>query len=226
MGRNYIPTRDSLLVPFTTNFAEQLTAKFAQVGRTSADATAFAALNTAWVNAYATAIEPSTRTRSAIQLKDAAKRACVSKLRELGALIQKFSGTTDALRVDFGLLIPDPRTPIPAPSVPPVLEVIDRLGTDVTIRLHDGTARRSRPKGVQGARVYSFVGATPPTEPSEWFEEGQTTRADVLLNFSNTLPAGTKVWLLAAWYNPRGQIGPACSPVSTVLAGGAYSLAA
>ncbi len=35
-----------------------------------------------------------------------------------------------------------------------------------------------------------------------------------------SLPAGTKVFLSAFWFNNRKESGPACTPVSTLLQGG------
>jgi hypothetical protein len=225
MPSNFVPTRESLLVTFTNNFSEQLTAKFAQVGRLATDATAFAALNTVWANAYSVAIEPVTRTKSTVAAKNAAKRACVAKLRELSALIQKFSGTTDALRADFGLNPPKQRSPIGIPTEIPKILVFERVGEKVYIRLLDASDRRTMPVGVQGARVFTYVGPTPPASVDDWRNEGQTTRSEVELEFNN-VPAGSTVWVTAAYYNPRGQLGTACNPISTVIAGGALQIAA
>jgi hypothetical protein len=225
MYTDFVPNRESQLVSFTNNFGEQLTSKFAQVGRLSTDATAFAALNTAWVNAYAVAVEPATRTKSAVAAKNAAKRACVAKLRELAGLIQKFSGTTDALRADFGLPVPKQRSPIPVPTAIPNVEVTRRYGNTVIARLSDASGKFAKPKGVQGARVFTFVGPTPPTNPDQWRNEGQATRTEVELVFEGT-SAGDVVWICAAWYNPRGQLGPGSAPISTNIAGGSMSLAA
>jgi len=223
---DYLPDREADLVPYTNNFGTKLTAAPTTVGCTAAQATAFAALNTAWVTAYAVASAPATRTKDTIQTKNTAKKACVANLRQLAGIIQKYPGTTDTLRAQFGLTIPKERSPIPVPTNIPVLEVTKRYGTTVIIRLHDGTAERSKPAGVQGARVYTFVGATPPADVSAWYEQGQTTRTDVEIQFPFATAPGTTVWFAAAWYNPRGQLGPGCAPVSTVLAGGAMLLAA
>jgi hypothetical protein len=225
MPADFKPNREADLVGFTTNFSNQLSAKFELVGRSAADASTFADLNSAWVSAYNTANEPSTRTPPAIQGKNAAKAACVDKLRELVGLIQKFRGTTDALRRDFGLPIRKKKTPIPIPSNIPTAEVVKRYGQTVVVRLHDGSRRRAKPTGVAGARVYTFVGTSAPTDPGEWFFERQATTTEVTLHFDASLAPGTKVWITAQWYNPRGQVGQASPAISTVLAGGTTSLA-
>ena len=43
--------------------------------------------------------------------------------------------------------------------------------------------------------------------------EGSTSRTLVDVDFPITLPAGTRVWFTAYWFNPRLQAGPACNPV-------------
>jgi hypothetical protein len=140
----------------------------------------------------------------------------------LSKIIQGHSTVTAAQKVDLGLNVPAPHTPIGAPTTPPVLEVRERLGTWMRILLHDGSGTsRAMPDGVQGARVYSFIGPSAPVDINAWVLEGQTTRAFVDLQFPPTAVAGTVVWLTAQYYNPRGETGPACSPVQTVIAGGA-----
>lgn len=224
MYRDFLPRRDSELVAYTSNFAQQLTAKFAQVGRTQGDATAFAALNSAWVAAYNAAYDPETRTRGTVAAKDDAKRACVAKLRELAGLIQKFSGTTNQLRADFGLREQKQRSPIPVPSTYPGVLVKARDGGAVNIRLSDlSTGRYTKPAGVQGARIFTFVGANPPASPDLMKDEGQATRTDIQIDFPG-VPAGSTVWICAAWYNPRGQLGPGSPLISTVIAGGAQGV--
>lgn len=226
MSTNFVPSREAELVAFTNNFAAKLTTSATLVGCTSAQAMAFITLNGDWVNSYAVANAPSTRTRDTIQTKNNAKKLCVANLRQLAGIIQKFPGTSNTLRAQFGLTIPAPRTPIPVPTVIPTIDILKRYGTTVIIRLHDGTSTKTFPAGVQGARVYTFTGAAAPTDPDAWKLEGQTTRGDVEVQFPLGTAPGTTVWFTAAFYNPRGQLGPGCAAVSTVLAGGSMSLAA
>jgi hypothetical protein len=93
--------------------------------------------------------------------------------------------------------------------------------------MHDGTGTtRGKPAGVQGASVFSYVGATPPVEVTGWTFQGNTTLTTIDVTFASTLPPGTVVWFTAFWYNPRAKAGPGCSPVSAILAGGGMAMAA
>ncbi len=226
MSTDFVPQRESELVTYTNNFGSKLSTLFASVGCTSAQSTNFATLNSNWTSSYAIATAPATRTRDTIITKNNNKKLCVANLRALAKIMQGYPGTTDALRAQFGITIPKPLAPIPAPTEIPLIEIRKRYGTTVFIRLQNEEGKNKKPPGVVGARVYSHVGTTFPPDPADWFLEGQATRHDVEVQFNAELPAGTTVWFTAAWYSQRGQLGPGCSPVSTVLAGGALQLAA
>ncbi|MFT3786731.1 MAG: hypothetical protein QM770_11285 [Tepidisphaeraceae bacterium] len=225
-SHDYIPMREADLALFTANFAAKLTANAVAVGCTAGQASAFSALNATWQNALAVSTAPATRTKDTITAKDLAKKNCVANLRQLARIIQAYPGTTDVLRDQFGLTVHSPRTPLPVPSQRPNVEVVNRAGTNIVIRLSDNAGKRTKPAGVQGARVYTFIGATPSTNPEDWRDEGQATRADIKLEFPPETPIGTTIYITAAWYNPRGQLGAACEPVKTFIAGGAMNMAA
>jgi hypothetical protein len=73
--------------------------------------------------------------------------------------------------------------------------------------------------------IYSFVGATPPSDPSEFKFEGTTTRTTFDVVFPSSLPGGAQVWLSACWANPRTQSGPSCPAVNAYLQGGSAAAA-
>jgi hypothetical protein len=226
MRSDFFPRRDADLAIFTTNFSEQLASKATQVGLLASDATLFAGLNSAWISALNIAKEPVTRTKPTIATKDEARAAVVAKLREYAARIQKFGGTTDTLRADFGLPIPKQRTPIPVPQEIPQIEIKRRVGTSIVLRLSEATGRRTKPAGVQSARIFTYVGPMVPTDPDLWKTEGVSSKTEIEIDFPSTLAPGTTVWITAAWSNPRGQLGIAAAPISTTIAGGGISMAA
>lgn len=135
---------------------------------------------------------------------------------------------TDAQKVELGIPPRATPSPIPAPSGWPTIEIIATIGSTLRIRLRDGAgASRGKPAGTSGASVFSFVGATAPTELSEWTFQGNTGRVnkiDVVL--PGDLAAGSKVWLTSFWFNGRKQSGPATPPISINLPGGGVSMTA
>ena len=122
------------------------------------------------------------------------------------------------MRSQLGLNVPSPRTPIAAPTAIPVVEVDERLGTNVRLRMHDGTSSRSRPKGVRSAKIYSHIGPTAPVDVDTWVYQGETTRALADITFDPATVPGTVVWFTCQWANPRGETGPgsAAAPTSPV----------
>src|SRR4051812_16650879 len=71
-----VPTKDSELVSFSTNFSTRITATPVVFGLTAGDATAYAALHTAFLAAYnavTTARDAGDRSKSLATAKDLAK---------------------------------------------------------------------------------------------------------------------------------------------------------
>jgi hypothetical protein len=165
----------------------------------------------------------------AVSEKNDAKATLIAQIRLLAGIVQRFPGTTNAMRIDLGLPTRNPEpTPVPAPSTAPLLEVKGVTARVVRLRLIDpaNPTRRGKPAGVQGAAVFSYIGATPPVSLSDWKFEGNATRTVIDVQFPDSLAPFTLVWLAACWFNPRAQSGPASTPVSTNLGAGLTSLAA
>ena len=220
---DFIPGRESELVTWSTNFDTLINADPLIYGLDIGQASAYAALHTAFVAAYQTANDPSTRTPSAIVSKDDAKDALITNARDLAAIVQSFPGTTDILRSDLGITVPDTEpTPIPPPANPPGIDIVSAVGRTVTLRLHDSLSptTRGKPDGVAGATVFSYVGTAAPVELDDWKFEGNTTLTKYDVNFDPEVANGAMVWFTAFWFNPRAQSGPAASPVSTNMPGG------
>lgn len=220
---DFLPSRESELVTWSTNFDTLITANPVIYGLDIAQAAAYAALHTAFVGAYQKANDPSRRTPSSIVSKNDAKDVLIASARDLAGIVQNFPGITDVLRSDLGITVPDTEpTPIPRPSDPPEIDIVSAIARTVRLRLHDfnSPTTRGKPHGVAGAAVFSFVGATAPVELEDWQFEGNTTRTIVDVDFAPEVANGATVWLTAFWFNPRAQSGPAAQPVSTNIPGG------
>jgi hypothetical protein len=222
MSTNFLPTRDALLLDWSSNFNTKITASPTTYGLTAAQATAYGTLNTAFSSAYTTATAPSTRTRGTVAAKNAARATLKANARLLARIVQATASVTAQQKIDLGLT---PRDVIPSPINPPteapVIEIVAALGRTIKLNLRTvGSDRRGKPNGVQGASLFSFVGAAAPADLSDWMFEGSTTRTSFDVEFAPTIPAGSQVWLTAFWFNPRSQSGPACTPINAYIAGG------
>jgi hypothetical protein len=166
--------------------------------------------------------DPATKTRAKVAAKNTAKANLVNNLRILNRVAQANPALTDEQKVELGLPVYSARSPINPPTDVPVIELVSNAGRTTKLNLRTtGSDRRGRPGGVQGALVLSYVSDDqPPQDITLWKVEGLTTRTTFQVVWSSAIPAGSQVWLSAAWYNPRGQAGPACSPVNLYIAGG------
>jgi hypothetical protein len=194
MATNFIPSRGADLVNWSANFNTLIGATPTAYGLTTAQATAYGTAHTAYANAYSTATDPSTRTKSTIITKDVTRASLVALARQLARIIQANPAVTPAQKADLGLTVrevePSPR---PAPATPPDIDVISMMGSTVKIRLHDATtaSRRGKPEDVIGAAVFSFVGTAPPTDTGAWKFEGNTTKTHVDIVFGPSVPPGS-----------------------------------
>lgn len=224
---DFIPTTDEGKRTFGLNLSTKLTAAPTDYSITVAQAAAFQALFDSYDAALTTALEPSTRTPTAIVNKDLARDAMVQNARRLARIIQAAPSVTPGQKTDLGLPIHDEE---PTPSIPPQfapgVEIVSVTGRTVRVKLRDTqSTRRGKPDGVIAAVVISYQGDETPTAASNWRYEGSTGRMVSDVVFPDTLAAGAKVWISAFWLNDRKEAGPAATPLSTFLQGGAEAAA-
>ena len=70
---------------------------------------------------------------------------------------------------------------------------------------------------MKGAAVFSYVGATAPTDPSAYAFQGNTSLTNFNVTFADTVVPGSVVWITAMWFNTRAQSGPAAQPVQAII---------
>ena len=101
------------------------------------------------------------------------------------------------------------------------------MGNTVRIKLKDNEgSKRGKPAGCAGASVFSLVSPTQPTTPAGFRFEGNTSKNLTDIVFDDTLAPGTRVWIIAFWFNGKCQSGPSCAPLGTFLQGGIFNMAA
>jgi len=228
---NFLPTRESELVTFSTNFNAKLAAGAATYGLSNTQASGYTVLHDAFAAAYQTANNPDTRSPSNIAAKNTAKENLIDGpggIRELAAIVQAFPAITAEQLTELGLTVRDREpTPIPPPTVSPEMDFVPTGTRTIRIRLHNETVlNRRKPEGVKGATVFYHVGAAAPAELKDWTFHESTTRTVLDVNLPAEIAAGSQVWFTAFWFNPRSQSGPATTPVSTFVQYGGLSMAA
>lgn len=217
---DFLPSKDNDLLAWSANFNTRITATPTAFGLTAGIATAYAAAHTAFASALATAVNPSTRTPVTVAAKDAAKAALKLLARQDAAIVQATVTVTPSQKTDLGITPRDrTRTPIPTPSTRPVITIERTSGGTYVTRIIDETTvvGRKRPFGYLGAIVGYKVGDTAPANFEACAPLGASTRVPSSFDLSD-VAVGAKVWLVARWYNARGELGPESAAVAQVRA--------
>lgn len=115
-----IPTKDSLLAPYATNWQTRIATGYATFGLSSAQAAAFTAVYTPWNDAW-TELEASRtsgiRSEELTSNKNAARAAMLTVLRELYKFVQASLSVSDGNKNLLGVKVPSTHpTPTPAPG--------------------------------------------------------------------------------------------------------------
>jgi hypothetical protein len=211
----YPPGREADLITATQTFHDVANVSPTTYSLTAAQLTTLATKLTDFQTKWDICQVPSTKTKVAVETKNVSKADLVSYLRSLVKVVQNAPTTTNAMRL--ALSIPErdlEPTPIPVPGSAPILTVKKVYGHQITCKLESAVSEgRALPPGVYGAQIYSFVGDEPASDTQVWFNQGVVTRTTFMVQLPASVPAGAKVWLTAAWINPRGMTGVACSPV-------------
>lgn len=210
------PDKDQELDAWSIQFSSLISATPTAFGLVAADATAFAALKSDYSTRLTTAMNSTTRTKGTVAAKNTSKLALTAKARSLIKIITAYPPLTSQQRADLGLNAKDAGpTPIPPPSTKPILSV----DPDGMLRIVDETMpdRRAKPAGVRGAVVFAKVDGPPPTTTDDAKFSALATKNRIPL----ALPSGSNgktLYVLAAWYNERGELGPVSNIASTTIA--------
>jgi hypothetical protein len=225
MAKDFLPRGDGQLVQWARNFSYLINLAPEDYQLTEEQAADFALLYEQFSEDYARAIDPSTRTASAVQRKNTSRARLKKSARVLARHIQSRIETSDAQRANLRLSIRGPGSPIPKPAETPLLEIIAVDGYRLVGQLRMRNSGRSgKDVGIQCALVYTFVGDEPSNNLRDWKMSLYTSRNRFTLNFPTHLAPGTRVWICAQWGNPRAMFGPACSGISVLVGGGLPSV--
>lgn len=220
------PSKDADLVTWSTNFDTLVTASAATYGLDAGQAAGYNTLHNAFVSAYNIATNPNTNSKANVNAKNVAKESLLNDANgawELVDIVQAFPGTTDTMRGQLGLRIPDSDpTPVGAPTTAPDLSIISAFGRSIKVRLRDqlNPNTRGKPDGVQGATIIYHVGDTVPSDPAQWTFAMNVSKTTFDVELPASIAAASKVWLTAFWFNARKESSPAASPEYTYISDG------
>lgn len=226
-GAGFLPDTDGALLAWSGNFSTLLLANYAEYGISLPQAQDYAALHAAFAEALA-ACQPSLRNKSAVIGKNEARAELKASARVLNRLIQAQPAVTDSQKVGLGLNVRAAPSPIPPPEAAPYVRVALAGAWTVRVKLREagGSRPRAKPRGASGASIFRFAGPTAPADLEAWTFVGTTGRTTYDVNFPSTLAPGTRVWVIAMWFNGRKQCGPLSAPAAINLPGGGVTIGA
>ena len=71
--------------------------------------------------------------------------------------------------------------------------------------------------------MFTFEGESVPDDVRRWRFRGAVTTPTRTIDFADDLPPGTRVWVCARWFSPRGETGPVSSAIPVRLPGDGVS---
>lgn len=219
----YIPSKDVDLVPWADNFSALITAAPAAYALTAGDATTISDKVTAYDDAYAIAVNPTTRTPATIANKDSAKGAMVPILREYAQFIKNNTGISNELKVGLGIHINDTGpTVIPPPTSIPRIGLTGQfhLTMKLDIRATETPTTRAHPSGTVAAILFRQL--NPLTDPAPTDPTLAPFLAMATANLFDTsfdsADVGKRCTFWCRWTNRKGELGPWSTPFSQVVA--------
>lgn len=215
MAAPYIPAKDSLFASWLDNFATLIAASPSTYGLTAGEAATISAQNVAFQAAYATAINPSTRTPSSVAAKDASRAGAEATVRPFAILIRNNAGVTNEEKSDLGLTIPDlTPTPVPPPATAPVLALLFATPLAHQLQFRDSTSPllKRKPVGVVGLELWRAIGTVAATDPAQSAFFANVTKTPFISSFESG-QIGKHCTYFARWTTrsgPQGiaQVGP------------------
>jgi hypothetical protein len=217
---DYLPTRLADLRDWAVNFAALITADPTVYGLTAGNATTIQTAVDQFTAAYTAATDPTTRTTATVAAMRVERVEMTGVLRQYAMIIRANPSITAALLSGLGLTVPDTeRTPIPAPTTFPLLDVVNATPGRHELRFADSLtpASRAKPFGAIGLQLFRAIDATEVPTPDGSELIGQFTTNPLRID-TDPADAGKTATYFARWVTRTGLVGPWSNGTSFTIA--------
>jgi hypothetical protein len=207
---DYLPGGDRQFLAWVVNFLKQLVTIGGRVGFPPDVEMTLQQQRDEFALKLETAEEPSTRTKTAVQVKNDARSVLEAAIRHaVKEYLANNHLVTNGDRDDLGLPIPDTTpTPAPVPTDMPIGEVDTSTHQQHIIHVKAGTLTgKAKPPKVHGFEVWRKVGGDPPASDAEWTYVNFSSRSPLIIDYPQT-DVGQMVYYRFRWVNTRNQPGP------------------
>jgi hypothetical protein len=215
----YLPPRDADLTLWVLNFTTLLTATPTDFGLVAGDAVICAGPISAFRAALQLATDPSTRTKSTVAAKDAAKVTMLDVVRPYCIQIKNNGGVTDYNKIAIGVGVRDLQpTPVAVPNTQPLLSIVSATPQQQEVRYCDALTpdSRAKPFGVTALLLFCSVGAVPPVEPEASRFRALVTKQPYFQPFE-VGDVGKTAFYYGRWVTRTGLLGPMSAVASCVI---------
>lgn len=219
----YIPTKESDLVTWADNFSDLITASPGTYGLLASDATSIQAVVAPYLTAYATAVNPITRTPVTVAAKDTARINMLDLVRQYAVAISLNAGVLTADKIAVGV---NPRTstptPIADPTTSPDISITAALPLQHVLRFRDETSSpsvKAKPYGVTQIQIFAQASATPITNPDAITFKQVGTKSPLLVSWDSA-DVGKQAYYAARWQTRTGKVGPWSTVIAMTIANG------
>lgn len=219
---SYIPSTDAGFRDWLDNFSTLITADPGKYGLDSSDAIVIADHYTNYDVAYQVVQAPSTRTSSAVALKDAQKASAVASVRVYAQMIKNNAGVTNEDKITLGLHVNDSTpTPIPQPASAPLLMIQAAFSGEHEIRYADENtpASRRKPPGAMQIQINRTVDTGANPDPTASAMVGLYTKQPIFIS-QNPMDVGKTATYFGRWVTRTGLFGPWSLPIAMTVAFG------
>jgi hypothetical protein len=205
---DYIPKRDSELVPWSANFTAEVTTNAATWEIPTIEVTNLQTADAAFATLQAQADSPA-KNAIIVAKKNAARKTLETEIRGLVDFRLKNPIITDAQRIALGLHVHDTKpSNIPVPKSRPELDIDVVDFRRLKVLFHDMDSKsKAKPYGVNGAVIAYAVLDTPPADPTVLTRTTLATRTPHILEFTEE-ERGKTVYVTICWQKDKGEKGP------------------
>jgi len=218
----YMPQTDAGFQAWLFNFSSLIQQDWSRYSLTEADSLVISGHYAAYNPLYQQCQQPSVRTTSLLQQKDAVKASAMASCRVYAQIVKNSQGVDAQDKAALGLHVNDVTpSPIPAPSSAPLLNIVAAFSGQHEIRYADENtpSSRKKPAGVTQLELYVHVGAQPTVNWEDATFVGVYTKNPIQYTFTPA-QAGQVATYFARWRTTRGLAGPMSLGVGMIIAFG------
>ncbi|MDR1562097.1 MAG: hypothetical protein LBS54_03275 [Dysgonamonadaceae bacterium] len=217
MSKSYIPKKDAEFKTWSKTFVTRLAVIMGRIGFPSAEQLLLLSLYNDFDEKYLISSDKATRTESAVDEKNKARKALEDRIRQdVEEYIQHNHLVTDTDRINLGLPVyKKTRDKSPVATDYPWMRVLTHLIRHIVIEYGGSETSRAKPEGQHGIELVYLISNDPPWDISQLTLDEFDTDPPLILEFPEE-KRGSKIWFAARWENTRAEKGP-WSPIYSAV---------